>query len=86
MTAVWNIRPCGTYLHSATTEYGGGSTTFLSHDGSPGVDVHGEPGMVLVFQHDMLHEGAAVESGVKYVMRTDVMFTATGSRSSCAQM
>lgn len=30
--------------------------------------------MALVFDHLMLHEGAAVQSGRKYVLRTDIMF------------
>jgi hypothetical protein len=30
--------------------------------------------MALVFVHEQLHEGAAVESGRKYVLRTDVMY------------
>jgi hypothetical protein len=32
------------------------------------------PGKALVFRHDVLHTGAQVLDGVKYVMRTDVMF------------
>lgn len=31
-------------------------------------------GKALVFRHDVLHTGAVVLEGVKYVMRTDVMF------------
>jgi prolyl 4-hydroxylase len=30
--------------------------------------------MALVFDHQQVHEGAAVESGRKYVLRTDVMY------------
>jgi hypothetical protein len=30
----------------------------------------------LVFQHDILHEGAALKVGRKYAIRTDIMFTA----------
>jgi hypothetical protein len=32
-------------------------------------------GTVLVFQHDLLHQGSLVTSGVKYAMRTDLMFS-----------
>ena len=32
------------------------------------------PGMALLFQHRLLHEGCAVESGVQYVLRSDVMY------------
>lgn len=31
-------------------------------------------GMALLFQHRVLHEGAAVRSGVKYVLRSDLMY------------
>jgi predicted 2-oxoglutarate/Fe(II)-dependent dioxygenase YbiX len=33
-----------------------------------------EPGMALLFQHELWHEGAEVLEGVKYVLRTDVIY------------
>jgi predicted 2-oxoglutarate/Fe(II)-dependent dioxygenase YbiX len=36
-------------------------------------------GMALVFQHDQVHEGAPVEKGRKYVLRTDVMYRLAGA-------
>jgi hypothetical protein len=33
-----------------------------------------EAGDVLVFDHQLLHEGAEVTRGVKYACRTDVMY------------
>ena len=39
-----------------------------------GVDVIPKTGSVLVFQHDLLHQGVLLESGVKYIIRSDVMF------------
>mmetsp|Transcript_28600 Transcript_28600/g.25258 ORF Transcript_28600/g.25258 Transcript_28600/m.25258 type:complete len:294 (+) Transcript_28600:233-1114(+) len=33
------------------------------------------PGMVIMFQHDIFHEGAMLEEGTKYIVRTDVMYT-----------
>ena len=33
-----------------------------------------QQGQVLIFEHQQLHEGAPVTSGVKYVLRTDVMY------------
>jgi len=36
------------------------------------------PGKALVFRHDILHTGAMVLDGIKYVMRTDVMFRPLG--------
>lgn len=33
-----------------------------------------EPGLGLFFKHRLLHEGAEVLRGVKYALRTDVMY------------
>ena len=33
-------------------------------------------GSVLIFQHDILHEGSELLSGKKYAVRTDVMYEA----------
>lgn len=38
-----------------------------------------EPGLVAIFQHKIRHEGRAVRSGVKYAMRSDVVFEAPGA-------
>lgn len=58
-------------------KFKGGSTRFLS--GTNRVrhyDVKPRTGSVLVFDHDLLHEGSKVSGGVKYSVRTDIMFTA----------
>jgi prolyl 4-hydroxylase len=34
--------------------------------------------MALLFDHHLLHEGAAVMSGRKYVLRSDVMYGPVG--------
>jgi hypothetical protein len=40
------------------------------------IDVVPKCGRVLIFQHrDLLHSGDDVEDGVKYTMRTDIMYT-----------
>lgn len=57
------------YLNDGFT---GGQTAFHDFD----VDVAPRRGMALLFQHEVLHEGCAIESGVKYVLRTDVMYGA----------
>jgi prolyl 4-hydroxylase len=48
----------------------GGQTNFpkLEHVIEPA------PGLALVFQHRILHEGVRVQSGTKYVVRSDVMY------------
>ena len=51
----------------------GGETVF--HIGKKKrIRVTPQSGMALVFNHRILHEGAIVENGCKYVLRTDVMY------------
>jgi len=53
----------------------GGATSFLAKDKKRRVDVHPKAGRVLIFQHEgLLHEGAEVREGIKYTMRTDVLY------------
>ena len=53
----------------------GGATGFLSRDKTRRVDVNPKAGSVLIFQHEgLLHEGAEVKKGVKYTMRTDILY------------
>jgi hypothetical protein len=40
----------------------------------PFCSVKPKTGMALVFVHRLWHEGAVVQSGQKYVLRTDVMY------------
>lgn len=68
------VRPNGemsrlTFMIYLNEEYEGGQTRFES------VSVAGKQGMALLFEHELLHEGAAVTSGVKYVLRSDVMYS-----------
>lgn len=58
----------------------GGETNFFSDQGRLRFGVKPESGMALVFPHLLLHEGAPVKSGRKYVLRTDVMYR-TASQS-----
>ena len=55
------------YLNEGMT---GGATVF--HDF--GVEVQPRTGRALFFQHAVLHEGAVIEQGVKYALRSDVMY------------
>jgi prolyl 4-hydroxylase len=69
------MRPNGeqsmlTFMLYLNGDFEGGETNFQS-----GVSVKPETGMVLVFRHALFHEGAAVTSGRKYVLRSDVMFS-----------
>ncbi|HEY4057493.1 MAG TPA: 2OG-Fe(II) oxygenase [Kofleriaceae bacterium] len=53
-------------------DFSGGSTAFHQFDqiATP------RTGMALLFQHRLLHEGCVVTRGVKYVLRSDVMYRA----------
>uniref|UniRef100_A0A7S4L0M6 Prolyl 4-hydroxylase alpha subunit domain-containing protein n=1 Tax=Paramoeba aestuarina TaxID=180227 RepID=A0A7S4L0M6_9EUKA len=79
------IRPDGSERSYVTlqlylnTPAKGGATTFFSvytKDGKPieKIAVNPRPGKVLIFQHNILHEGSLLEEGVKYAMRTDIMY------------
>jgi hypothetical protein len=53
------------YLNDA---FEGGATEFKTEVVRP------RTGMALVFPHRATHQGAELRSGVKYVLRTDVMY------------
>ncbi len=55
------------YLNDGFT---GGDTDFRDFRVKP------EAGAALLFVHDTWHEGAAIEAGTKYVLRSDVMYGA----------
>ncbi|UNI21219.1 hypothetical protein JDV02_007230 [Purpureocillium takamizusanense] len=53
----------------------GGATAFLSRDRKRRLDVNPKAGSVLIFQHEgLLHEGARVDSGLKYTVRMDLLY------------
>ena len=57
----------------------GGETRFFADmeqvvQQTPYLSVQPRKGMALVFLHSVWHEGAVVNSGQKYVLRTDVMY------------
>jgi prolyl 4-hydroxylase len=52
--------------------FSGGETALLD----VGRVIKPKTGMALLFQHAILHEGACVTAGVKYVARSDVMYRA----------
>ncbi len=68
---------CMLYLNDAA-EFSGGATRYYAEraEGSEllGV-VRPEAGTLIVFDHALWHDGEAVVSGTKYVMRTDVLYT-----------
>jgi prolyl 4-hydroxylase len=54
-------------------DFSGGETVFYEPER---IEVRPRQGTALIFQHHLLHEGAVVTQGVKYVLRTDVMYSA----------
>lgn len=68
------------YLHDVPTLYGGATEFTL-----PGRPKHQpEAGSALLFTQDLMHEGCLVQDGVKYTLRTEVMYAAPGSRMHSA--
>lgn len=62
-----------TFMIYLNDGFSGGSTDFSWESIKP------VAGMALVFPHRLKHRGAAVSSGVKYVLRTDIIYAARGS-------
>lgn len=65
-----NERSLLTLILYLNEEFTGGATAFLDFD----VQTTPRTGRVLWFQHKLYHEGCAVTTGVKYVLRSDVMY------------
>jgi predicted 2-oxoglutarate/Fe(II)-dependent dioxygenase YbiX len=61
-----------TFLVYLNEDFTGGETAFSD------IVVRPRTGLALVFRHNLFHEGRPVESGVKYVLRSDVMFGPIG--------
>jgi predicted 2-oxoglutarate/Fe(II)-dependent dioxygenase YbiX len=57
-----------TFLIYLNDDFVGGHTDFVWESVKP------KAGSVLVFPHRLMHQGSIVTSGVKYVLRTDVLY------------
>lgn len=57
-----------TFMIYLNDDYQGGETTFNN------ITVQPKQGTALLFFHDLEHEGSSVKKGVKYVLRTDIMY------------
>ncbi|MBG9377696.1 2OG-Fe(II) oxygenase [Panacibacter sp. DH6] len=60
-----------TFMIYLNNDYEGGETTFNS------LTIQPIQGSALIFLHDLEHEGSSVRRGIKYVLRTDIMFRLT---------
>ncbi|SFD15397.1 2OG-Fe(II) oxygenase superfamily protein [Chitinophaga sp. CF118] len=58
-----------TFMIYLNDEYTGGETIFAS-----GEIIRPETGSALIFHHPLRHEGSLLTAGVKYVLRTDIMY------------
>ncbi len=67
-----------TLLVYLNQDFEGGATVFKTFNVTP------QTGAALCFRHDTWHEGAAVVSGIKYVLRSDVLYAAPGNAGACA--
>jgi hypothetical protein len=61
-----------TFMVYLNGDFEGGKTTFLNLEETI---IEPKTGMMLAFRHEILHEGAEVLSGRKYVLRSDIMFS-----------
>jgi prolyl 4-hydroxylase len=59
-----------TYLIYLNDDFEGGETDLLSL----GKVIEPRPGRALLFQHAILHEGRTVRQGIKYAVRSDIMY------------
>jgi hypothetical protein len=57
-----------TFMMYLNDNFAGGETTFRN------LSIKPERGMALIFLHALYHAGGEVTRGVKYVLRTDVMY------------
>ena len=55
-------------------DYTGGHTLVFSDSGDEEKSIIAEPGLVFIFRHELAHESPKLESGVKYAIRTDLMY------------
>ena len=62
-----------TFMVYLNDNFEGGDTAFR------GLRVRPKQGMALIFLHNVYHEGSAVTQGVKYVLRSDIMYRVTGA-------
>jgi len=62
------------YLHDVPAHCGG-ATTFFPTDPVSSLAYQPERGSVLMFTQDLPHEGSLVEKGIKYTLRTEVMYS-----------
>ena len=75
------------YLNGGEGQFEGGETTFFDDEGNKQCSIRPCPGLVLLFDHDVLHEGSPVKQGRKYAIRSDIMYSRpAGAQNNSAKM
>ena len=62
------------YLHDVPEAHGGATTFLPDHGCGQPVPCQPVAGSCLLFTQDLYHEGSKVHTGIKYTMRTEVMY------------
>ncbi len=65
-----------TFMIYLNDGFSGGETSFPELDKT----IRPRTGTALLFQHMLLHEGCAVQRGVKYAIRSDIMFQTSATQ------
>jgi len=63
-----------TFMVYLNEDMKGGATRFMNCSIQP------KTGTALIFKHELMHEGCPVIEGIKYVLRTDVMYKRKGRK------
>ena len=66
-----------TFMVYLNDGFEGGETVFFVE---PEVIIRPRAGTGLLFQHPIIHEGSEVKAGVKYVLRTDLMYRGSATK------
>lgn len=66
------VRSLLTFMIYLNEDFLGGETVFV---GARRTEIVPKTGMMLAFKHEIVHEGAVVREGRKYVLRSDIMFS-----------
>lgn len=67
-------QPRLTFLVYLNSGFEGGATRFFNSKGTELLAVTPTTGTALIYTQRMLHEGSVVQNGVKYVLRSDVLY------------
>lgn len=73
-----SLKTCMLYLNS---DFEGGETVFYFDKDNEHV-LKPEAGMCLIFNQNILHEGLVVKSGLKYFIRTDILYKKIDSKTN----